>query len=91
MFMTKKTYQKYSKTNCKEKNCIIMVIEDVPCLMFFLKHNHDLCPKKSSFQRSHKKMDSYAKRRIKLNDYVGITLNKSFHSLVVKAIGYGCM
>ncbi|CAI9301028.1 unnamed protein product [Lactuca saligna] len=34
-------------------------------------------------------MDSYAKRRLKSNDYAGIPLNKSFHSLVVEAKGYG--
>ena len=33
-------------------------------------------------------MGSYAKRRLELNDYAGIPLNKSFHSLVVEAKGY---
>nr|KAJ0225749.1 hypothetical protein LSAT_V11C100010230 [Lactuca sativa] len=32
-------------------------------------------------------MDSYAKRRLELNDYVGIPLNKNFHPLVVEAKG----
>ncbi|CAI9265807.1 unnamed protein product [Lactuca saligna] len=33
-------------------------------------------------------MDSYAKRRLELNDYAGISLNKSFHSLVAEEKGY---
>ncbi|XP_023756250.1 uncharacterized protein LOC111904753 [Lactuca sativa] len=33
-------------------------------------------------------MDSYAKRRLELNDYAGIPSNKSFHSLLVEAKGY---
>nr|GEU53244.1 hypothetical protein [Tanacetum cinerariifolium] len=49
------------------------------------KHNHALSPSKSRYIRSHKKMDTYTKWRLELNDYV---LNKHFHSLVVEAKGY---
>ncbi|WOK98442.1 protein FAR1-RELATED SEQUENCE 5 [Canna indica] len=33
-------------------------------------------------------MDFYSKRRLELNDYAGIPLNKNFHSLVVEAKGF---
>ncbi|XP_023749106.1 protein FAR1-RELATED SEQUENCE 8-like [Lactuca sativa] len=86
---TSKPYKKSSKTNCKAQISVI-AYSDGRCVIssMFLEHNHALSPKKSRFQRSHKKMDSYAKRRLKLNDYARIPLNKFFHSLVVEAKGY---
>ncbi|KAL4592423.1 hypothetical protein LXL04_005417 [Taraxacum kok-saghyz] len=86
---TNKIWKKTSKTDCKAKISVI-AYGDGRCAItrVFLEHNHALSPKKSRFQRSHKKMDSYAKRRLELNDYAGIPLNKSFHSLVVEAKGY---
>ncbi|PWA80627.1 hypothetical protein CTI12_AA195090 [Artemisia annua] len=51
-------------------------------------HNHGLSPSKSRYLRSHKKMDTYTKRRLELNDCAGIPLNKNFHSLIVEAKGY---
>ncbi|KAF1868225.1 hypothetical protein Lal_00018745 [Lupinus albus] len=53
-----------------------------------LYHNHALSPTKSRYQRSHKKMDSYSKRKLELNDCAGIPLIFFFHSLVVEAKGY---
>ncbi|KAL6568932.1 hypothetical protein OROHE_003673 [Orobanche hederae] len=47
-----------------------------------------LSPTKSRFQRSHKILDPYSKRRLELNDCAGIPMNKNFHSLVVEARGY---
>nr|KAJ0220204.1 hypothetical protein LSAT_V11C200070240 [Lactuca sativa] len=87
---TNKPYLKSSKTNCQTNICVI-AYGDGRCTIsrVFLEHNHALSPKKSSFHRSHKKMDSYAKRRLELNNYAGIPLNKSFHSLVVEEKGYG--
>nr|KAJ0185939.1 hypothetical protein LSAT_V11C900465130 [Lactuca sativa] len=81
--------EEYSKTNCKAKIYVI-TYGDGKCTIsrVFLEHNHALSPKKSCFQQSHKKMDSYAKIRLELNDYVGIPLNKNFHSLVVEVEGY---
>nr|KAJ0217222.1 hypothetical protein LSAT_V11C300141690 [Lactuca sativa] len=78
-----------SKTNCQAKICVI-AYGDGRCTIsrVFLEHNHALSPQKSRFHRSHKKMDSYAKRRLELNDYAGIPSNKSFHSLLVEAKGY---
>nr|KAJ0203966.1 hypothetical protein LSAT_V11C500248790 [Lactuca sativa] len=82
---TNHIYQKSSKTNCKAKICII-VCDGLSRV--FLEHKHASSPKKSHFQQSHNKMGSYAKRRLELNDYAGISLNKSFHFLVVEAEGY---
>ncbi|KAL6567829.1 hypothetical protein OROGR_001497 [Orobanche gracilis] len=86
---TKRVCQLSTKTGCKAKICVI-AYGDGKCKIsrVFLEHNHALSPRKSRFQRSHKKMGSYAKRRLELNDYAGIPLNKSFHSLVVEAKGY---
>ena len=78
-----------SKTKCKAKANVI-VSGNGKCIIsrVSLEHNHVLSPKKSRYHRSHKKMDSYSKRRLELNDCAGIPLNKNFHSLVVEAKGY---
>nr|XP_043611928.1 protein FAR1-RELATED SEQUENCE 6-like [Erigeron canadensis] len=78
-----------SKTDCKAKVSVI-VYGDGRCTIsrVFLEHNHVLSPRKSRFQRSHNKLDSYSKRRLELNDSAGIPLCKNFHLLVVEAQGY---
>ncbi|GJZ52754.1 FAR-RED impaired response 1-like protein, partial [Tanacetum coccineum] len=78
-----------TKTDCKAKVSVI-VYDNGSCVIsrIFLEHNHALSPSKSRYIWSHKKMDTYTKRRLELNDYAGIPLNKNFHSLVVEAKGY---
>ncbi|GJY35434.1 FAR1-related sequence 6-like protein, partial [Tanacetum coccineum] len=78
-----------TKTNCKAKISVI-VYDNGKCIIsrVFLEHNHALSPSESQYLRSHKKLDTYTKRRLNLNDYAGIPLNKNFHSLVVEAKGY---
>lgn len=63
-------------------------MESVLFFRVHLDHNHVLSPKMSRYQRSHWKLDPYSKRRLELNDFAGIPLNKKFHSLVVEAKGY---
>ncbi|PWA53154.1 Protein FAR1-RELATED SEQUENCE 6 [Artemisia annua] len=89
---TKRVCKTTSKTDCKAKVCVI-VYGDGRCTIsqVSLEHNHELSPKKARFHRSHKKMDSYSKRRLELNDYAGIPSNTNFHSLVVEANGYDNM
>ena len=53
-----------------------------------LELDHTLSSQKSRFQKCNKKMDAYVKRRLELNDQVGISLSKRFHSLVVENRGY---
>ncbi|XP_047336108.1 protein FAR1-RELATED SEQUENCE 5-like [Impatiens glandulifera] len=53
-----------------------------------LQHNHPLSPSNSRHIRSHKVLDPSAQRRLQLNDEAGITLAKSFQSIVVEAVGY---
>ena len=53
-----------------------------------LEHNHPLSPTKSRYIRSHKVLDPSSKRRLELNDEAGITLAKSFQSIVVEVGGY---
>ncbi|KAL6545306.1 hypothetical protein OROGR_009180 [Orobanche gracilis] len=78
-----------SKTGCEAKN-FVSVRSTGRCVIsqVNLDHNHGLSPTKSRFQRSHKTLDSYSKRRLELNDCAGIPMNKNFHSLVVEARGY---
>ncbi|KAL6508927.1 hypothetical protein OROHE_021486 [Orobanche hederae] len=78
-----------SKTGCEAKN-FVSVRSTGRCVIsqVNLDHNHGLSPTKSRFQRSHKTLDPYSKRRLKLNDCAGIPMNKNFHSLVVEARGY---
>nr|GEU89642.1 protein FAR1-related sequence 6 [Tanacetum cinerariifolium] len=78
-----------SKTGCMVKVNVIVNLNGkciISCVS--LEHNHVLSPKKSQFHRSHRKLDSYSKRILELNDHAGISLNKNFHSLVVEANGY---
>nr|XP_043616041.1 protein FAR1-RELATED SEQUENCE 5-like [Erigeron canadensis] len=78
-----------SKTGCKAKVRVIVKSSGKCSIsLVLLEHNHVSSPAKSRFQRSHKKMDSYTKRRLELNDHAGIPLHKNFHSLVVEAKGY---
>ncbi|XP_071728062.1 protein FAR-RED IMPAIRED RESPONSE 1-like [Rutidosis leptorrhynchoides] len=80
---------KSCKTDCPAKISVIVDYDGtctISCVS--LEHNHALSPRKSRFQRSHKKIDSYSKRRLELNDSAGISLAKNFHSLVVEAEGY---
>jgi hypothetical protein len=51
-------------------------------------HNHALSPAKARFHRCHKNLDSYAKKKLLLNDNSGIRMNKNFNSLVIEAGNY---
>jgi hypothetical protein len=53
-----------------------------------IDHNHALSPGKARFHRCHKKLDSYAKKKLLLNDDSGIGMSKNFNSLVIEAGGY---
>ncbi|XP_071734144.1 protein FAR1-RELATED SEQUENCE 8-like [Rutidosis leptorrhynchoides] len=69
---------KSCKTDCPAKISVIVDYDGtctISCVS--LEQNHALSPRKSRFQRSHKKIDSYSKRRLELNDSVGISLAKN--------------
>jgi hypothetical protein len=51
-------------------------------------HNHALNPAKARFYRCHKNLNSYAKKKLLLNDDSGISMSKNFNSLVIEAGGY---
>ncbi|XP_030453189.1 protein FAR1-RELATED SEQUENCE 6-like [Syzygium oleosum] len=70
------------KTDCKAKINVI-VDGDGQCTIsrVLLDHNHALSPKISRFQRSRRKLDSYSKRRVELNDLASIPLDKNSHSV----------
>ncbi|XP_042423585.1 protein FAR1-RELATED SEQUENCE 8-like [Zingiber officinale] len=77
------------KTNCKAKiNVVIRNDDNFVISSVSLEHNHVLSPGKSRHFRCNKLLDSTTKRKLELNDQAGITLSKSFHSLVVEAGGY---
>ncbi|KAG6510604.1 hypothetical protein ZIOFF_028629 [Zingiber officinale] len=78
-----------SKTNCKAKiNVAVRNDGNFVITSVDLEHNHLLSPGKSRHFRCNKVLDSATKRKLELNDQVGITLSKSFHSCVVEAGGY---
>ncbi|XP_042410344.1 protein FAR1-RELATED SEQUENCE 6-like [Zingiber officinale] len=78
-----------TKTNCKAKiNVVIRNDDNFVISSVSLEHNHVLSPGKSRHFRCNKLLDSTTKRKLELNDQAGITLSKSFHSLVVEAGGY---
>ncbi|XP_062172023.1 protein FAR-RED IMPAIRED RESPONSE 1-like [Alnus glutinosa] len=53
-----------------------------------LCHNHDLSPGKARYFRCHKKLDLATKRKLDIDDRVGIRTNKIYNSLAVEAGGY---
>ncbi|XP_042380308.1 protein FAR1-RELATED SEQUENCE 6-like [Zingiber officinale] len=78
-----------TKTNYKAKiNVVIRNDDNFVINSVSLEHNHVLSPGKSRHFRCNKLLDSTTKRKLELNDQAGITLSKSFHSLVVEAGGY---
>ncbi|XP_031250325.1 protein FAR-RED IMPAIRED RESPONSE 1-like [Pistacia vera] len=53
-----------------------------------LNHNHELSsPTKTRYFRSNRGIQPYVKRRLKVNDRVGIRPNKNFNSMLVEAGG----
>ena len=40
-------------------------------------HNHALSPKKARFHKCHKNLDSFAKKKLLLNDDAGISMSKN--------------
>ncbi|XP_047337802.1 protein FAR1-RELATED SEQUENCE 5-like [Impatiens glandulifera] len=77
------------KTNCKAKINVAVRNEcEFEITSVYLEHNHILSPGKSRHIRSHKVLDSIAKRRLEVNDVAGIPLSKTFQSIVVEVGGY---
>ncbi|XP_047317122.1 protein FAR1-RELATED SEQUENCE 5-like [Impatiens glandulifera] len=78
-----------TKTDCKARiNIVVRNDFDFQISSVILQHNHHLSPSNSRHIRSHKVLDPSAQRRLQLNDEAGITLAKSFQSIVVEARGY---
>ncbi|XP_022889004.1 protein FAR-RED IMPAIRED RESPONSE 1-like [Olea europaea var. sylvestris] len=53
-----------------------------------LEHNHDTSPSKSRLYRCSRQLSAAMKRKLQVNDLVGIALHKSYNSAVVEAGGY---
>ncbi|XP_022883238.1 protein FAR-RED IMPAIRED RESPONSE 1-like [Olea europaea var. sylvestris] len=53
-----------------------------------LNHNHKTSPSKSKLYRCNRELSSHVKRRLEVNDMIGIPLHKSYHAAVVKAGRY---
>ncbi|XP_028079219.1 protein FAR1-RELATED SEQUENCE 6-like [Camellia sinensis] len=53
-----------------------------------LEHNHDLIPTDSRHFTMNKKIRTPVKRRLEINDQVGIEVSRNYHSMVVEAGGY---
>ena len=78
-----------TKTQCKARlNACISLDGTVTITKLFLEHNHDLIPDKACYFRSSKFLDPRLKRRLELNDQVGINVSRNFRSMVVEANGY---
>ena len=50
-------------------------------------HNHALSPKRARFHKCHKNLDSFAKKKLLLNDDAGISMSKNFNSLAIEVGG----
>jgi hypothetical protein len=73
------------KTGCKAKINEWRAVDGKWFLnIVVVEHNHSLSPGKVRFFRCNKSLDSPAKRRLELNDRVGIRPCKNFNSLVVE-------
>lgn len=53
-----------------------------------LEHNHKISHSKSKLYCCNKELSAHVKRRLEVNDMVGIPLRKSFNSAVVEVGGY---
>ncbi|XP_022868340.1 protein FAR-RED IMPAIRED RESPONSE 1-like [Olea europaea var. sylvestris] len=53
-----------------------------------LEHNHKKSPSKSRLYQCNRELRAHVKRRLEVNDMVGIPLHKSFNSAIVEAGGY---
>jgi hypothetical protein len=51
-------------------------------------HNHALIIENTRFHKCHKNLDSFAKKRLLLNDDVEKSMNNNFNSLAIEARGY---
>ncbi|KAL7194916.1 hypothetical protein ACSBR1_035179 [Camellia fascicularis] len=53
-----------------------------------LDHNHDLIPTDSRHFTMNKKILTFVKRRLEINDQTGIGVSRNYNSMVVEAGGY---
>ncbi|XP_059429206.1 protein FAR1-RELATED SEQUENCE 5-like [Corylus avellana] len=80
---------KINRTGCCARICVTRCDNGTWYLSkVVLEHNHILSPSKTRFFRCYKNINCSAKRRIELNDIVGVRANKNFNSLVVEMGGF---
>ncbi|XP_042988596.1 protein FAR1-RELATED SEQUENCE 5-like [Carya illinoinensis] len=79
-----------TKTGCKARvNATLNKNEKWVFTTVVNAHNHiTVSPKKTRLLRSHKCLDEYSQRILKLNDRAGIRMSKNYYSLVVDAGGF---
>ncbi|XP_042979976.1 protein FAR1-RELATED SEQUENCE 4-like [Carya illinoinensis] len=79
-----------TKTDCKAKVSATLK-QNEKWLLTSIENTHNhitVSPKKTRLLRSHKVLDEYSQRILKLNDRAGIRMNKNYYSLVVDARGF---
>ncbi|XP_057432495.1 protein FAR-RED IMPAIRED RESPONSE 1-like [Lotus japonicus] len=78
-----------TKTECKARlSACVSSDGTVVVSRVNLGHNHDLSPTKARFLRCNKNLEPRIKRRLELNDQVGINVSRNFRAFVVEANGY---
>ncbi|XP_018810009.2 protein FAR1-RELATED SEQUENCE 5-like isoform X1 [Juglans regia] len=77
-----------TKTDCKAKINAIVLDGVLRITTVDNAHNHGLSPRKARFFRCNRAIDASVKRQLDINDKAGISMAKSFNSLVVEVGGY---
>lgn len=68
-----------SKTQCKARlNAWMSLDGAIIVSSMVVEHNHELSPTKVRYFRCNKKLGPYMKRRLELNDQVGINVSRKF-------------
>ncbi|XP_042939478.1 protein FAR1-RELATED SEQUENCE 4-like [Carya illinoinensis] len=76
------------KMDCKAKVNAILFDGMLHITTVENAHNHGLSPRKARFFRCNRAINDSVKRQLDINDKAGISMAKSFNSLVVEAGGY---
>ncbi|KAF5176884.1 Far-red impaired response 1-like [Thalictrum thalictroides] len=78
-----------NKTNCNAKLDVVLYSEGRwRVTLVHNDHNHDLSPEKSRYYKNNRVITPFVKKRLKMNDRVGIRPNKSYNSIVVESGGH---
>ncbi|KAK2401615.1 hypothetical protein QL285_051209 [Trifolium repens] len=74
---------------CPARICIKMEEDSLWYIKRFdAEHSHEMSPTKSRLFKANKEMNMHVRRTIEVNDDAGVTINKTFQSLVKDAGGH---